>query len=166
MSTETADSKTWDVLATVEKWHKAADRKAGLPPDEVVEKKDNLLLNEGITVLLNLLIGESATAFNNSNAYIGVGTSTTAAAADQTGLQATGSDEDYQGMESSYPQVSGQTVTFRSIWASGEGNLAWNEWTIANGSSDSATNLNRKVAALGTKASGSEWTLTVAITVS
>ena len=54
MSTETTDSKTWEVMATVEKWHKAADRKAGLPPDEVVEKKDNLLLNAGIEALLNL----------------------------------------------------------------------------------------------------------------
>ena len=165
MSTETTDSKTWDVLATVEKWHKAADRKAGLPPDEVVEKKDNILLNAGITDLLNLLIGVTTTAFSAGNAYIGVGDSTTAAAAGQTALQAS-SNKDYQGMESSYPLVSGQTVTFRSIWASGEGNFDWNEWTVANGSSDSATNLNRKVAALGTKAGGSEWTLTVAITVS
>ena len=165
MSTETTDSKTWDVLATVEKWHKAADRKAGLPPDEVVEEKDNILLNAGITDLLNLLIGVSTTAFSNGNAYIGVGDSTTAAAAGQTALQAS-SNKDYQGMESGYPQVSGQTVTFRSIWASSEGNFAWNEWTVANGSSDSATNLNRKVAALGEKAGGSEWTLTVAITVS
>jgi len=166
MSTETTDSKTWDVLATVEKWHKAADRKAGLPPDEVVEKKDNILLNAGITALLNLLTAQGGvTAFSNGNSYIGVGDSTTAAAAGQTALQAS-SNKDYQGMESSYPAVSGQTVTFRSIWASGEGNFDWNEWTVANGSSDSATNLNRKVAALGTKAGGSEWTLTVAITVS
>tara|TARA_B100000470_G_scaffold221712_1_gene212876 strand:- start:6972 stop:7469 length:498 start_codon:yes stop_codon:yes gene_type:complete len=165
MSTETTDSKTWDVLATVEKWHKAADRKAGLPPDEVVEEKDNILLNAGITVLLNLLCGISSTAYSTGNAYIGVGDSTTAAAAGQTALQAS-SNKDYQGMESGYPSVSGQTVTFRSIWASSEGNFAWNEWTVANGSSDSATNLNRKVAALGTKAGGSEWTLTVAITVS
>jgi len=164
MSTETTDSKTWDVLATVEKWHNAADREAGLPPDEVVEKKDNLLLNEGIAVLLNLLCGISSTAFSNGNAYIGVGDSTTAAAASQTGLQAS-SNKDYRGMESGYPSVSGQTVTFRSIWSSGTGNFAWNEWTVANGSSDSSTNLNRKVAALGTKAAGSEWTLTVAITV-
>ena len=165
MSTETTDSKTWDVLATVEKWHNAADRKAGLPPDEVVEEKDNILLNAGITVLLTLLCGISSTAYSTGNAYIGVGDSTTAAAAGQTALQAS-SNKDYQGMESGYPSVSGQTVTFRSIWASSEGNFAWNEWTVANGSSDSATNLNRKVAALGTKAGGSEWTLTVAITVS
>ena len=165
MSTETTDSKTWDVLATVEKWHNAADRKAGLPPDEVVEEKDNILLNAGITVLLNLLCGISSTAYSTGNAYIGVGDSTTAAAAGQTALQAS-SNKDYQGMESGYPSVSGQTVTFRSIWASSEGIFAWNEWTVANGSSDSATNLNRKVAALGTKAGGSEWTLTVAITVS
>ena len=165
MSTETTDSKTWDVMATVEKWHKAADRKAGLPPDEVVERKDNLLLNAGIEALLQLLTATGGTAFSSGNAYIGVGDSTTAATASQTGLQAS-SNKDYHGMESGYPLVTGQTVTFRSIWASAEGNFDWNEWTVANGSSDSATNLNRKVAALGTKASGSEWTLTVAITVS
>ena len=51
-------------------------------------------------------------------------------------------------------------------WAPGDGNCAWNEWTIANGNSNSATNLNRKVASLGTKAAGSSWTLTVTITVS
>ena len=132
MSTETTDSKTWDVMATVEKWHKAADRKAGLPPDEVVERKDNLLLNDGIEALLQLLTATGGTAFSSGNAYIGVGDSTTAATASQTGLQAS-SNKDYQGMESGYPLVTGQTVTFRSIWASAEGNFDWNEWTVANG---------------------------------
>lgn len=159
------DSKTWQVLATCDKWHSSADYESGNAPDETVKAENNLLLNAGITALLNLLIGASETAFNNANAYIGVGDSTTTAAASQTALQAS-SNKDFQGMETSFPSVSGQTVTFKSEWGSSEGNFAWNEWTIASGSSDSADNLNRKVAALGTKASGSTWTLTVTITIS
>lgn len=165
MSNDSTNSKTWNVEAVVEKWDRAGEREAGLPPDDVVSARDNLLLNEGINLLLDLLIGAGGSAYTNGNAYVGVGDSSSSAAAAQTGLQAS-SNKDYQPMEAGYPSRSGQTVTFRSIWGSAEGNFAWNEWTIANGNSDSSTNLNRKVASLGTKASGSEWTLTVTITVS
>jgi hypothetical protein len=155
MSNDVTNSKTWNVTAVVEKWNSAGDHEAGLPPDDVVSAKDNLLLNDGINLMLDLLIGAGGTAFTNGNSFIGVGDSTAAAAATQDALQASG-----------YPSVVAQTVTFRSIWASGDGNFAWNEWTISNSNSDSGTNLNRKVAALGTKAAGSSWTLTVTITVS
>jgi hypothetical protein len=165
MSNDSTNSKTWDVTAVVEKWDRASDHEAGLPPDDVVSAKDNLLLNDGINLMLDLLIGAGGTAFNNGNSFIGVGDSTTTAAADQDALQAS-SNKSFKAMESGYPSVVAQTVTFRSIWASGDGNFAWNEWTISNSNSDSGTNLNRKVAALGTKAAGSSWTLTVTITVS
>ena len=165
MSNDSTNSKTWDVTAVVEKWDRASDNEAGLPPDDVVSAKDNLLLNDGINLMLDLLIGAGGTAFTNGNSFIGVGDSTTAAAADQDALQAS-SNKSFKAMESGYPSVAAQTVTFRSIWASGDGNFAWNEWTISNSNSDSGTNLNRKVAALGTKAAGSSWTLTVTITVS
>ncbi len=165
MSNDSTNSKTWDVTAVVEKWDRASDHEAGLPPDDVVSAKDNLLLNDGINLMLDLLIGAGGTAFTNGNSFIGVGDSTTAAAADQDALQAS-SNKSFKAMESGYPSVAAQTVTFRSIWASGDGNFAWNEWTISNSNSDSGTNLNRKVAALGTKAAGSSWTLTVTITVS
>ena len=39
----------------------------------------NVALNEGLQELINLLCGISGTPFNNANAYIGVGDSTTAA---------------------------------------------------------------------------------------
>ena len=165
MSQDSTNSKTWDVTAVVEKWDRASDHEAGLPPDDVVSAKDNLLLDDGINLMLDLLIGAGGTAYTNGNSFIGVGDSSSAAAAAQTGLQAS-SNKSYKAMESGYPSVTDQTVTWRSIWASGDGNFAWNEWTIANGNSNSATNLNRKVASLGTKAAGSSWTLTVTITVS
>ena len=165
MSEDITNSKTWNVTAVVEKWNRASDHAAGLPPDDVVEAPGNLLLDAGINLMLDLLIGAGGTAYTTGNSYIGVGDSSTAAAADQTGLLAS-SNKDFQGMESGYPPGTDQTVTWRAIWASAEGNFAWNEWTISNSNSDSGVNLNRKVASLGTKASGSSWTLTVTITVS
>ena len=165
------DSKEWGVVATVDKWHNAADRALGLPPDDTVSVEDNLLLNGGIADLLNQLCGLGSPAVYGTASYIGVGTSTTAANATQDGLEAGTSARDYQAMESGFPDRTDQTMTWKSVWGSGEGNFAWEEWSIRSASSgvggeSTGTALNRKVASLGTKASGSEWTLTVTITVS
>ena len=132
--------------------------------EEVVIDR-NLLLNEGITALANLLTGAAETAFNNANSYIGVGDSSTAADAAQTGLQAT-TNKLYKAMEAGYPQISGQTITWRAVFTGTEANFDWNEFTVANGNSDTATNLNRRVSAQGTKASGQTWTVDVQITFS
>lgn len=124
----------------------------------------NVLLNEGITVLLNLLTGAAGTAFNNANSYIGVGDSATAEAASQTGLQ--GASKIYKAVEATYPQISGQAVTFRSVFGTDDANNAWLEFTVANGNSDAAYNLNRKVSDQGTKIAGQVWTLDLSITFS
>lgn len=126
----------------------------------------NLLLNEGIGELWDLSCGlGTPTAFSNANAHLGVGDSSTAESAAHTGLQAS-TNKVYKAMESGYPSRSGQTVTWRSVFGSSEGNFAWNEFTVANGNSDGADNLNRKVSSQGTKASGQTWTLDLAITFS
>ena len=132
-------------------------------PFAVEEIDGNLLLNEGITALQNLLTGAAATAFNNANSYLGVGDSSTAAAATQTGLQAA-TNKLYKAMEASYPAIAGQVTTWRSVFGSADANFAWNEFTVASGNSDASVNLNRKVSAQGTKASGQTWTLDLAIT--
>lgn len=134
-------------------------------PYDRSEIHGNLLLNEGIAAFLNLLIGAAATAFSNANAYLGVGDSSTAASAGQTGLQAS-TNKTYKAMMATYPIISSQTVTFRSQFATSEANYAWNEFTVASGNSDAATNLNRVVSAQGTKASGQTWTVDCAITFS
>ena len=101
----------------------------------------NLLLNEGIGELWDLACGlGSPTAFSNANAYLGVGDSATAESAAHTGLQAS-TNKLYKAMESGYPQRSGQTVTWRSVFGSSEANFDWNEFTVANGNSDAADNL-------------------------
>jgi len=134
-------------------------------PYDVSEFDGNLLLNEGITELLNLIGGISGSAWSNANAYLGVGDSSTAEAASQTDLQAA-TNKLYKAMSSGYPQVSAQTITFRSQFTSAEANFSWNEFTVSNSSSGSGKNLNRKISTEGTKASGQTWTLDLSITFS
>ncbi|MCU0918728.1 MAG: hypothetical protein MUF16_00070 [Burkholderiaceae bacterium] len=124
----------------------------------------NLLLNEGIGAMLLLLTGGSETAYNNTNARLGVGDSSSAEAAAQTDLQAS-TNKTYKAMSASYPQISGQSVTFRSEFGSGDANYAWQEFVVDNGSGAGKT-LNRKVSNQGTKASGQTWTLDLTITLS
>lgn len=132
-------------------------------PYEVIEGEGNLLVNAGIQLMLDKLIGAAGTVFDNTNAYIGVGDSTTAAAASQTDLQAA-TNKVRVGMDATYPSRSGQTMTWRSTFGSGQGNFHWQEWAIFNAAA-AGTMLNRKVEDLGTKASGS-WTLAVSVTIS
>lgn len=156
------DKGKWRAEWKIEKYHGEV-----LPENlYAVEHIDgNLLLNEGITLLLNLLVGAGGTAYNNANTRIGVGDNTTAAAATQTGLQAA-TNKAWKGMDTGYPTVSGQAVTFRATFGPGDANYNWKEFTIVNASSDSGTNLNRKVEDHGTKVSGDSWVATATITMS
>lgn len=131
----------------------------------VEEFEGNILLNEGGALALDLLIGAGGTAYNNANAYLGVGDSSASESAAHTGLQAA-TNKTYKAMSATYPQRSGQTVTWRAAFASGDANYAWNEFTVVNASSDTGTNLNRKVSSQGTKASGQTWTLDLSLTLS
>lgn len=131
----------------------------------VSEFEENVLLNEGITVALQLICGIAATAFSNANAFLGVGDSITAESAAHTGLQAA-ANKLYKAMSAAYPQVAAQTATWRAEFIGTEANFAWNEFTVANGNSDASANLNRKVSAQGTKTAGQTWTLDLAITLS
>lgn len=108
-------------------------------------------------------IGEAVTAFNNANAHIGSGDSTTAFAATQTDLQAA-TNKLRKAMDATYPQRSGNVLTFRSTFATTDANWAWQEWGIFNGSS-AGTMMSRKVESLGTKTSAQSWQMTATITI-
>lgn len=140
---------------------------AAFAHDEAFEEvviDGNMLLNEGIQTLLDLGIGAAGTAYNNANARLGVGDSSTAEAATQTDLQAA-TNKTYKAQEASYPGRANQTITFRSVFGSADANYAWNEFCVDNGAAAGKT-LNRKVSAQGTKASGQTWTLDLSITLS
>lgn len=152
--------KKWTVRRFADDQAFADDR-----PYSVSTFEENVLLNEGITVALQLICGIAATAFSNAAAFLGVGDSAVAEAAAQTGLQAA-TNKLYKAMSATYPQVAAQTATWRAAYTGAEANFAWNEFTVANGNSDAAMNLNRRVSAQGTKTTGQTWTLDLAITLS
>jgi hypothetical protein len=135
-------------------------------PYEVINGKDNCLLNSGINEMWDLVTGAVSGAshiYDNTHATIGVGDSSTAANATQTDLQAA-SNKTYKAMEAAYPTSTAQKVTFKSSFGSSDANYAWNEWVSKQ--STSAICLNRKVESMGTKSSGSTWTLEVTVTLS
>lgn len=164
-----ADMANWNVHWKAEYYTgdwTADEIDAGLAgsPSDVREEHGNILVNAGIQLLLDLLIGAGGTVYSNANAYIGVGDSTTAASASQTDLQAA-TNKIRKAMDSTYPSRSSQTLTFRSTYSTSEANFSLQEVAIFNASS-AGTMLNRKVTDLGTKTSQSSLQLTVTITIS
>lgn len=152
---------------------------AGLvQPRDVIEQEGNLLMYGGVSNIWQCLIGngtgtagQTLTYFNNGNAAIGVGDSSTAEAATQTDLQAA-SNKLRKAMDATYPQhtdatTSGAaTITFRSTFGTSDANFAWAEWGIFNSASAGVGRmLNRKVASLGTKTSAETKQVTVTITL-
>lgn len=128
-----------------------------------IDVPGNLLLNEGIQLIEDLLIGAGGVAANNANAQLGVGDSTTAEAATQTDLQAA-ANKLFKAMNATFPSRSSQTLTFQSDFTTAEANFAWQEMSIRNQAA-ADKNINRKVSSLGTKATGT-WTLTGTVAIS
>lgn len=115
-----------------------------------------------MTEIAKALKGDALTLFNNANAHIGSGDSSSAFAAGQTDLQAA-TNKFRQPMEATFPTRTGAALTFKSIFAAGDANYVWNEWGVFNAAA-AGVMLNRKVEALGTKTSSQEWEFTVSLT--
>lgn len=169
------DSLRWSAHWRVEKrtgdWDGAQIARGEAPaPYEVLEGEGNLLMTAGALQLWKALRGDgSLTAFSSANAHLGVGDSSTAASAAQTDLQAA-TNKLRKAMDSGWPDVgtadglaTDNLMQFKATFGDSEANFAWAEWAVFNASS-AGLMLNRKVSALGTKASGS-WTLTVTLSL-
>lgn len=130
----------------------------------------NLLTIGGASALLERLIGTSVTAFDSSNAYLGVGDSTTAAADTQTDLQAASNKTRKAATASHTDSTSNsaaKTITFVSTFGTSDANHRWREWATFNAST-SGRMLNRKVEDLdggSAKTSAQSWQLTVTISL-
>lgn len=112
--------------------------------------------------MVQATIGAAVTPFNNANAHIGVGDSTTAHAVGQTDLQAA-TNKVRKAMDATYPTGATNVLTFRSTFGTGDANFTWNEWGVFN-SATGGTMLNRKVEALGAKTNTQTWQFTVTLT--
>ena len=157
----------WEVRWRVEKFMSKtieAVLNSGEKPYEVCEDVQNIILDAGANEMLKLIGGVSGgVAFSAANAKIYVGDDATAEAASQTGVLAT-TNKAYAGMDSGYPSVSGRTIVFRASFDDSTANFAWRESAVTNGSGVGAISMNRKVASLGTKVTGT-WTLQITISL-
>jgi len=121
------------------------------------------LTNNGMIEHLKAIIGEVGfVPLNGTNAYLGVGDSSTAFNAAHTDLQAA-SNKTRKPMESGYPTRSGSQLVFRALFGTSDANYAWQEHAMFNAPTG-GTMINRKVESLGTKANTQSWLLTVTVT--
>jgi hypothetical protein len=141
------------------------DEKSGLfsIPDFVQEFK-NAYVNTGGALVGDLIIGAGGTAFNNANAYLGVGDSSTAVAASQTDLVAA-TNKLRKAMDATFPSRASQVVTFKSTFATGDANWTWNEVAIFNAAAAGVMLCRALVASPFTKTSALAVTLTYTLTI-
>ncbi len=147
---------------TIRKFANDAAYKAGIAY-EVSKFSKNLLVNEGINEVWKLICGTGGAQYTNALANLVVGTGSGAATATDT--EATFTAPVKKVMDTSYPTYgTSQKATWRSTYASGDANQAWNEFGVLNNATAGKL-MNRKVSAQGTKVSGQTWELTLEITL-
>jgi len=144
-------------------------KRMGFDPTGRHVVEGNLALEAGLRAMCDLFAGlASPNPWNNANARLFVGNSNTAPVASQTNLQGVSTLE--KAMDVGYPSRTNQTLYWKSTFASGEANFAWEEGGVKNGAgAPNGTTVilfNRRVLSLGTKLVGAVWTLTLDITFS
>lgn len=129
-------------------------------PYEVIEA-ENLLLTVGAGVVLDRLNEVAVNGLSLTNGRMCVGDSATAAAIGQTDLQAT--TNKLRQVFDSAPTRSGNVAQYVSTFAAGTATFTWNEAGLANGAA--GTLISRFVQAFGAKGAGTQWVLTVSVTL-
>jgi len=148
-------------IITVTKYKSEEDYRKG-KPYQVIEKKGNLILATGMNAIWNLVTGGSSSHYDNTNTYIGVGDSNTAASESQTDLL--GSNKTYKQCYTGFPVVSTNTLMAFAVFEGTDANYAWNEFVVKNNTTGVC--LNRAVQSFGTKTSGEVWPIQIQIQLS
>jgi hypothetical protein len=158
-----SDHGRWRADVRVDKYW-GDDREAHPNPYDTVTVEDcNILVTNGIGILLNALIVAASPLWNATNARIGVGDSATAATIADTDLNA--ASNKLRVVVNSIPTVAANVLTAVATFTTGQANYAWQEWGLFNAASGATSMLNHAVVSLGTKTSASAWTITVTITI-
>ena len=166
------DGFGWRCRSLVEKWQTDEAFAAGEQPFDAVEDVGNALMASGASFLWQCAMGAGGAGtllyLNTTNAALGVGDSTTAATRTQTDLAAATNKlrkvaTSVANTDVAPPGVVGvqDRLTVVTSFATGEANWVWNEWALFN-SPTAGRMINRRVAALGTKTTGT-WQLTITI---
>ena len=157
------DKGTFKKRWTIERFASQADFEAGNCYKKSVVNH-NVLANGGINELWTLVCAATGIRFDNTNAYLAVGTGVGAAAA--ADVEGTFTNIVSVGMEAGYPTYGTlQKATWRSVFAAGVANQVWQEFGVMNASTGEQL-LNRLVSDQGTKTVGQVWQLTFDITLS
>lgn len=107
--------------------------------------------------------GSSYTKFDNANAYIGVGDSSTAFNVSQTDLQAS-SNKVRKAMDGGYPTRTNNVLEFQATFGESDANFQWEERGLFNHAS-AGQMLCRIVDDLGEKTSAHIWVYKLEATV-
>lgn len=150
-------------------------------PKRVFEGETNMLMYGGASAQWQTLIGngtatggQNLTYFNNANAALAVGDSSTAAAATQTDLQGATAPTNKirKAMLATFPVhsdgvvVGSASIDFKSTFATGEANFQWNEWGLFNSATAGVGRmLNRRVVTMVTKTSAVSLDLAVTLSL-
>lgn len=184
---------SWSAQWTIERWDEeqtlwasarsgldrpqAADfYRLGITPYSISEVEKNLLTTAGLTRITSLIVAGGGQGATNTASRIGTGNGAGSAAVGDTDLGAAAGSANrwFQIMDATFPTTSAGVITFKSTFASADGNYAWNEFgidigtpTVTSANTVNATLLNHKTSiAQGTKASGQSWAATATITLS
>lgn len=150
---------------TVIKYNNDEDYRVGKVAEKIV--CNNLFLTAGMNELWELVTGESANHFDNTNARIGIGDDkTTAPAYGQTDLQAA-TNKTYKAMDATYPTTpANRTQVFKSTFGSSDANYEWGEFVIKNNVSGICLNRSTNSGAgWGTKTAGTTWEIYADLTI-
>lgn len=124
-----------------------------------------MLVNNARNLIASWIVGDGLTpAFNAANCRLGVGDSSTAAAATQTDLQAA-TNKLRKVLDTGYPVRVNNAITMRTTFLKTEAVWAWNERGVFNAASGAASMLSRRVVNYGTKPNTVSWVLTCTDTV-
>jgi hypothetical protein len=172
------DQVNWVVSKTGILNPSGQDLLAHVQPYEVVcDNTPNLTVTTGLGRLTSLLCGLGGAVFSTTTAAIGIGTSSTTETAADVGLTLQNWWQVVSSVAPGTVTVTNDSLVAAATFDSTHANVVWAEWglgVVTSGSAASAATLagigttpilfNHKVAALGTKASGSSWVFTVKLT--
>lgn len=167
-----SDKANWNIVWTVRKYASEADFASG-QTYEINEIPGNLVTTAGWTRIVTLITAGTGNLISSTTARLGVGDGAGTAAIGDTDLSASAGST-HRWFQTGTVTAPSNVLTLAAVFASADGNFAWNEMgidigtaTVSSGNTVNAVLLNHKTSiAQGTKASGQVWTATATITFS
>lgn len=113
-----------------DEWRSERDFYMERSPVSTYTHQGNVLTSGGVNAIWSLVTGgTSPVPYNNTNSYIAMGSSTTAASSGQTALVSE------LGRKQATVTIQGVGITWTALFQTGDANGSWNEVGVSNASS-------------------------------